>query len=103
MKRRTMVSLAIAGAIAVVGLGAAAQPALAAGGGSAWSGGARTSGWCQPGECALACDGFVDADGDGSCDNRGDCACAAHAPRDGAGREVRSGRGAGCHGARCRW
>ena len=101
MLRRTRVALALTGALAVAGLGLAAQPALAASGGTTRSVATCQTEWCQTEDCRSAddcrCGGYVDADGDGICDNRTDgCGCGA-----GTGRG--SGHHAGRRGGRCGW
>lgn len=110
MLRRTRVALAVTGVLAVAGLAVAAQPALAAGRGAAWAGGTCPVA-CQEGGCRAGApgDGFVDADGNGTCDNREDGTCVTGERCDGAGScdgtgcAARAGHGAGHHGGRCRW
>lgn len=76
MLRRTKVTLAVAAAAAVAGMGLAAQPALAASGTGARS--ATRAVACAT--CPSAgCDGYVDADGDGVCDNRAGRDCEGRA------------------------
>ena len=102
MLRRTRAALALTGALALAGLGLAAQPALATGRGAARSAGACPTEWCQTQDCRAGddcgdCAGYVDADGDGVCDNRADGEC----------RGTGIGRGAGHHAGhrcgRCGW
>lgn len=101
MLRRTRAALVLTGALAVtgIGLGLAAQPALAAGGGTTRSAGPCPTEWCQTQDRRAAddcrCGGYVDADGDGICDGRAD-GCGAGAARG-------SGRHAGHRGGRCGW
>ena len=71
MQRRPKIALALAGGLALVGI--AARPALAQAGGSAWGSGVACAARCQDlADCGTACgfSGYVDADGDGVCDNR---------------------------------
>lgn len=103
MLRRTRVTLAVAGALAVVGLGLAARPALAEGRGAARLAGACPTEWCQMEGCRTAddcrCGGYVDDDGDGICDNCAD-GCGRGA---GTGSGRGSGRHAGHRGGHCGW
>ena len=71
MQRRTKIALALTGGLALAGV--VAQPALAQTGGAAWGcGGACVTRCRDLADCGTACGGpsYVDADGDGVCDNR---------------------------------
>lgn len=87
MLRRTKAALAVTGALALAGLGAVAQPALAAGYAPAWQGDAGRAIERKVDDAAARC-AYADANGDGVCDSRGTGArgtCGAYADADGDG------------------